>query len=99
MIKTALIHAAIAVAIQFGLALYLQWLHGFDFNDGLLAGGFTACCGFLFREIAQHEYKGGGPLKVGIAYGLTHHWSLDSIVDFVFPIIATGAVWYLMKLV
>lgn len=97
MIKTALTHAFIAIVMQVLLAVYLQGLHGFDFNNGLLAGGFAACCGFLFREIAQHEYKGGGPLNVGMLYGLKNHWTLDSILDVLLPTIATGALWYLMK--
>lgn len=96
MINTALTHAAMAVIIQFGLALYLQLLHGFDFSQGMLAGGIAACCGFLFREISQHETKGGGAKVVSMFYGLTNHWNLDSTLDVLFPAVATGALWLLM---
>lgn len=96
MIKTALTHAAMAVAIQLSLALYLQWLHGFNFEQGMLAGGIAACFGFFFREVSQHETKGGGAKVVSMTYGLTNHWTLDSVLDIVFPIIATGALWLLM---
>ena len=96
MIKTALTHAAIAVIIQFGLALYLQLLHSFEFNQALLAGGIAACFGFFFREISQHEAKGGGAKVVPIFYGLTNHWNFDSVFDVLFPAIATGALWILM---
>lgn len=99
MIKTAIEHAAIAVAMQLCLAFYLYHVHSFTADHGLLAGGFAACAAFLFREIAQHEYKGGGPYKVNILYGLTKHWTLDSILDLVFPVIATGGVWLTFKLV
>ena len=98
-IETALEHAGTAVVIQLALTLYLYHVHSFTVEHGILAGGFAACAGFLFREIAQHEYKGGGPTKVGIMYGLTHHWTLDSILDILFPLIATGGVWILLGLV
>lgn len=87
MIKTALIHALIAALIQIGLQYWLGWL----------AAGVIACAIFFGREIAQHEYKGGGPLKVSLLYGLTKHWTLDSILDVIFPAIATGALWILFR--
>ena len=87
MIKTALTHAAIAVLIQLCLQFWFGWI----------AAGWIACAIFFGREIAQHEYKGGGPLKVSVLYGLINHWTLDSILDVLFPAIATGAVWLLFK--
>lgn len=99
MIKTALEHAIIAAVMQLCIAFYLYYVHSFSADHGLLAGGFAACAAFLFREIAQHEYKGGGPYKVGILYGLTKHWTLDSVLDLTFPVIAAGVVWLTFKLV
>lgn len=98
-IETALEHGIIAGIIQILLTVYLYHVHSFTVEHGILAGGFTACAGFLFREMAQHEYKGGGPTKVGIMYGLTHHWTLDSVLDILFPLIVTGGLWILLKLV
>ncbi|WP_245391886.1 hypothetical protein [Salinicola aestuarinus] len=43
---------------------------------------------FLGREIAQHEYAGGGPNHVGVLSGLFHHWSPDSILDVLSPAVA-----------
>lgn len=86
MIKTALIHAGIAVVIQAALQFWLGWF----------AGGAVACAIFFGRELAQHEYKGGGPLKVSLLYGLINHWTLDSALDVLLPVIATGALWLLM---
>lgn len=98
MLKTALEHAWIAVFVQLLVAIYLCGIHGFSINHGVLSGGFTACAAFLFREIAQHEYKGGGPTKVGILYGLKQHWTLDSALDVLFPVFSTGFVWILFRL-
>lgn len=96
MMKTSLTHAAIAIVIQLVMAMYFNYMHGISYEHGIIAGGFVACSGFLFREIAQHEYKGGGPLKVSILYGLTNHWTMDSILDVLLPIIMTGAVWVVL---
>jgi hypothetical protein len=98
-VKTGLEHAATAIILQVLIGLYLYALHSFSFADGVLSGGIAACVGFLFREIAQHEYKGGGAGKVPFFYGLTNHWTLDSVIDIVFPIISTGVVWLLILLV
>ena len=43
---------------------------------------------FLGREIAQHEYAGGGAHEVWYLYGLFNHWSLDSFLDFAAPALA-----------
>lgn len=40
---------------------------------------------FLGREIAQHEYAGGGPNEVWYLYGLFNHWTLDSFLDVAAP--------------
>lgn len=84
MIKTAATHAAIALTVQVVLQFLIGWV----------AAGLVACAVFLGREIAQHEYKGGGPLEVPIHYGLTNHWTTDSVLDVLLPAIATGvAAW------
>ena len=98
-IKTATLHAIVALGMQIAIGAYLFYVHGFTFENGVLAGGFSACSAFLFREMAQHEYKGGGPTKVSGTYGLTHHWTLDSVLDVFFPLIATGGLWILLRLV
>lgn len=85
-IKTALTHSAIAALIQCVLSVWFGWL----------AAGWVACSLFLGRELAQHEYKGGGPNNVSLLYGLTHHWTLDSVLDIVLPIITTGVLWILL---
>lgn len=94
MIRTAIEHAIIAVILQVMVALYLLCIHDFAASQALLAGGFSACIGFIFREVSQHEQKGGGANKVGIFYGLKHHWSLDSALDVLFPMISTAAVFW-----
>jgi hypothetical protein len=99
MIKTGIAHAVVSVGLQLVFAAYLYYVHGFSIEHGVLAGGIAACTGYVFREMAQHEYKGGGPTKVSGTYGLLNHWTLDSIIDVLFPIIATGGVWILVKLV
>lgn len=86
MIKTALIHAAIAVAVQAVLQIWFGWL----------AAGWIACSMFFGRELAQHEYKGGGPLVVPLHYGLTKHWTLDSVLDVLLPAIATGVMAWIL---
>ena len=98
-IKTATLHAVVALVMQIAIGAYLFYVHGFTVEHGVLAGGFSACSAFLFREMAQHEYKGGGPTKVNGTYGLTHHWTLDSVLDVLFPLIATGGLWILLRLV
>ncbi|WP_110710104.1 hypothetical protein [Salinicola sp. CR57] len=68
-------HAIIAVAFQCLLwPLVGRWV-----------GGSLIVAVFLGREIAQHEYAGGGPNAVGYFYGLVHHWSPDSILDVLSP--------------
>ena len=99
MIKTAILHAIVALGMQVCIGFYLFYVHGFTIEHGMLAGGFSACSAYLFREMAQHEYKGGGPTKVSGTYGLTHHWTLDSILDILFPLIITGGLWILVELV
>lgn len=98
-IKSATMHAIVALIMQICIGFYLVYVHEFTLEHGVLAGGFSACSAYLFREMAQHEYKGGGPKKVSGTYGLTHHWTLDSILDILFPLIVTGGLWIFVKLV
>ncbi|PRY63093.1 hypothetical protein B0H98_10998 [Vreelandella songnenensis] len=51
---------------------------------------------FLGREIAQHEYAGGGANEVWYLYGLFNHWSLDSVLDVLTPAIACTVLALLM---
>lgn len=85
MIKTAILHALFALGIQFALAPLI----------GYLGGAIAGCIYYLGREVAQHEYKGGGPKVVKWYYGFINHWNTDSVLDMVFPIVATGVICYL----
>ncbi len=72
---THLEHAIIALSFQCLLwPLVGRWV-----------GGSLIVAVFLGREIAQHEYAGGGPNAVSYFYGLFHHWSLDSSLDVLSP--------------
>lgn len=84
-LKTALEHAVIAVLLQ----LLLSPLFG------LVCAGVIACSIFLGREIAQHEYKGGGANNVPLFYGLFNQWDTDSVLDVLLPIISTGVITWL----
>lgn len=85
MIKSALYHALFAVLIQLVLSPLI----------GMLGGASAGVMYYVGREVAQHEHRGGGPKVVPWYYGFINHWTLDSILDVLFPIIATGAVWLL----
>lgn len=75
--KTHLEHSLIALIIQIvGSALVNPWW-----------SGSVAVTVFLGREIAQHEYKGGGPNEVSPLYGVFNHWSTDSILDVLCPVV------------
>lgn len=74
--KTHAEHLVIALAIQ----LVLWPLLGI-WGSGALAVGI-----FLGREISQHETSGGGANAVSWHYGITHHWTKDSILDVVVPL-------------
>lgn len=85
MLKTALAHAIIAVVIQGVLSSAI----------GLMGGGIGAVLFYLGREITQHEYKGGSWDKnLPWHYGITHHWTLDSVLDLAAPVIACTVVYY-----
>jgi len=43
---------------------------------------------FVGREIAQHEYKGGGGNAVAWYYDLINHWSPDSMLDVTAPVVS-----------
>ncbi|MEC8918757.1 MAG: hypothetical protein VX796_14240, partial [Pseudomonadota bacterium] len=75
---THLEHAIIAAGIQCLLWPFV----------GRWVGGSLIVAVFLGREIAQHEYAGGGPNSVGHFYGLLHHWSPDSVFDVLSPAVA-----------
>jgi|GEM_PF-564982 len=75
---THLEHVIIALGIQCLLWPFV----------GRWVGGALIVSVFLGREIAQHEYAGGGPNTVSYFYGLFHHWSPDSILDVLSPAIA-----------
>lgn len=82
-------HSLIAVVVQ--LLLWPLF--------GGIAAGAIACAVFLGREIAQHEYKGGGPKRVSLLYGLFHHWSTDSILDVAAPAVACASIVVLARLI
>lgn len=83
MLKTAIAHAVVAVAIQLALGWWIGWV----------AGGVAGVAFYLGREIAQHEYKGGSwDRNLPPGYGLVHHWTLDSVLDLGAPIAAVIAV-------
>lgn len=71
-------HAIIALGIQ-----CLLWP-----IVGRWTAGALIVAVFLGREIAQHEYAGGGPKQVEYFYGLLHHWSADSMLDVASPALA-----------
>lgn len=53
---------------------------------GRWAAGGMAVAVFLGREIAQHEYKGGGGNVVSWYYGMLNHWTADSLLDVATPL-------------
>lgn len=82
---SAVEHGVIALALQLILWRFF----------GIWGAGAIAFAVLLGREIAQHEYKGGGPKVVEWHYGLTHHWNFDSTLDLAIPLVVclvTGAV-------
>lgn len=80
--KTHAEHLAIAVVIQLAL-----WPLLGIWGSGALAVGI-----FLGREISQHETSGGGANAVSWHYGITHHWTQDSILDLAVPLVACLAI-------
>lgn len=83
MLKTAAAHALVAVAIQVALSFWIGWI----------GGGVAGMAFYLGREITQHEYKGGSWDKdLPWHYGITHHWTLDSVLDLAAPAIAVTGV-------
>ncbi len=83
---THLEHAVIALIFQ-----ALLW----PFVGRWVAGSLIVAV-FLGREIAQHEYAGGGPNEVWHLYGLFNHWSLDSVLDVLTPALACTLVALVM---
>lgn len=99
MYKSAIWHAIIAIIMQLIICTGVYIIHGFTIEYGLLTGSIAACSAYLFREVAQHEYKGGGPKVVKWYYGFINHWNKDSILDLLFPLIATVAIWLIYNLI
>lgn len=68
---------------------------------GLFCGGAMAIAFFFGREVSQHEYKemkirGTNTLNsVPFGHGLWNHWSVDSIMDVVVPLIGCLIVWWI----
>ena len=87
--KTHLEHTIGALIIQLVL-----W-----FPIGLVASTGVAIAIFVGREIAQHEYRiginrgwiYGQNLPVKWYEGVTKGWTLDSVLDIVFPAVVTIA--------
>lgn len=82
-------HFMIGIGIQL-----LLWL----FFSRWAAGGMAVAV-FLGREIAQHEYKGGGGNVVPWYYGLLNHWTVDSLLDVAAPLagcllVALATAWW-----
>ena len=75
--STHLEHFMIGIGIQL-----LLW----PFFGRWAAGGMAVAV-FLGREIAQHEYKGGGGNAVPWYYGMLYHWSPDSVLDVAAPLV------------
>lgn len=88
-------HFVIAIAIQLGLSPLI----------GMVSAGWVSCAIFLGREIAQHEYhlgidrgwEWGHKLPVKWYEGLIHHWSLDSVLDVLAPVLACSLVALTVK--
>lgn len=99
MYSSAIWHSVIAVIMQLIICAGVYLIHGFTTECGLLTGSIAACSAYLFREVAQHEYKGGGPKVVKWYYGFINHWNKDSILDLLFPLIATVAIWLIYNLI
>ncbi|CBV44056.1 hypothetical protein [Halomonas elongata] len=92
MIKTALSHALIAIAIQLAVGQLI----------GYAAAGALAVAFYLGRELSQHEYKLG--IRRGWEWGeslpvkpwepIIRGWSRDSALDIIVPAIAVAALAY-----
>lgn len=86
--KTHLEHLIITLVLQLVLWPLL----------GIWGAGAFAIGIFLGREISQHETSGGGANAVNWHYGITHHWTLDSILDVAVPLAAALALATLLTL-
>ncbi|MDR5857957.1 hypothetical protein FZZ93_02390 [Halomonas eurihalina] len=92
MIKTALAHALIAIAIQLALGQFF----------GYVAAGAVAVAFYLGRELSQHEYKLG--IRRGWQWGeslpvkpwepIIRGWSRDSALDIIAPVVAVAGLAY-----
>lgn len=88
--RTNFEHAAYALAMQIVIGLLTQ-----NWWAGMAAG--TAF--FIGREHAQREFEIGNPstLKPWAGFDI-HRWPTDSILDALFPIVATTALALWMTL-
>lgn len=92
MIKTALSHALITIAIQLALGPFV----------GYVAAGALAVAFYLGRELSQHEYKlgirrgwqWGQRLPVAFWEPIIRGWSRDSALDIIAPTIAVVGLAY-----
>ena len=92
---TGLGHSALSIPIQLGF--------GYLLND-YLAGGIIAILYWFGREVAQHEYKialkrdwvWGTPKPIKFYEGFILGWSVDSIIDIVFPVISTTITFFVI---
>ncbi|MDL4863784.1 hypothetical protein NPJ88_015725 [Halomonas elongata] len=95
MIKTALAHAVIAMAIQLALGQFISYV----------AAGAVAVAFYLSREITQHEYKlgirrgwrWGQRLPVAFWEPIFRGWSRDSALDIIAPVIAVAGLAYWLE--
>lgn len=99
MYKSAIWHSIIAVIMQIIICAYVHFVFEFSIEQGMLTGSIAACSAYLFREVAQHEYKGGGPKVVKWYYGFINHWNKDSVLDLVFPLISTTIMLLICNLI
>lgn len=96
---TVVEHTVISLAIQATLGIAVTMIFGFTLFAGMLIAGALAAGIFLGREISQHEFKGGGPKVVAWHYGLTKHWTRDSVMDVIVPVIAMAVLLVVVGLV
>lgn len=96
---TVIEHTVISLTIQATLGIALAMIFGFTLFAGMLVAGSLAAGIFLGREISQHEFKGGGPKVVKWSYGLTKHWTRDSIMDVAVPVLAMAVLLLIVGMV
>jgi hypothetical protein len=83
--KTNFEHAGYAIVFQL-----IIWAISKDIMAGSMAGAFF----FIGREHAQAERRAGSEFKAF----KPEYWSLDSVLDIIFPVVAVAAVTTAVKL-